>query len=43
MMFDPSSITDVIEPAHSSYRFLQPFIAEAYDKEMGVEALHRKH
>ena len=32
----------MIEPAHSSYWFLQPFIAEAYDKTFGAVVLHRK-
>ena len=43
MMFDPSSITDMIKPARSSYWLLQPFIAEAYDATLGAEALHGEY
>ena len=43
MMFDPSLITDMIEPAHSSYWFLQPFIAEAYDKTFGAVVFYMEH
>ena len=41
--FDPSSITDMIGPAHSTYWSLQPFIAEVYGKTLGGAVLHREH